>query len=69
MALGVATEIEGRQYSGRMTPFVVISCMMAAMGGLIYGYDSGISASLSLYKRNERRPTRKGERGVRSVVS
>ncbi|KAK1577682.1 hypothetical protein Q3G72_023807 [Acer saccharum] len=26
-----------------MTPFVVLSCTMAAMGGVIFGYDIGIS--------------------------
>ncbi|KAI9397113.1 hypothetical protein POPTR_004G233700v4 [Populus trichocarpa] len=29
---------------GRMTWFVVLSCMMASMGGVIFGYDIGISA-------------------------
>lgn len=37
-------------YNGRMTIFVVMSCLMAAMGGLIFGYDIGISGlSLSLF--------------------
>ncbi|KAI8564533.1 hypothetical protein RHMOL_Rhmol03G0189100 [Rhododendron molle] len=31
------------EYNGRMTLFVVLSCMMAAMGGVIFGYDIGIS--------------------------
>lgn len=30
-------------YEGRVTLFVVLSCMVAAMGGLIFGYDIGIS--------------------------
>lgn len=31
------------QYGGKMTAFVVVSCIMAAMGGVIFGYDIGIS--------------------------
>lgn len=34
-------------YSGRITPFVVFSCMMAAMGGVIFGYDIGISGGVT----------------------
>ena len=51
MAVGVAVERGGWEYNGRMTSFVVLSCMMAAMGGVIFGYDTGISGlvlSLSL---------------------
>lgn len=46
MAVGLAiTGGEGGQqhYNGRITPFLVLSCMMAAMGGVIFGYDIGIS--------------------------
>ena len=43
MAVGLAIEGESGQYNGRMTTFVVLSCMMAASGGLIFGYDLGIS--------------------------
>ncbi|KAH7854569.1 hypothetical protein Vadar_015469 [Vaccinium darrowii] len=34
-------------YSGRMTSFVVVSCMMAAVGGALFGYDIGISGGVS----------------------
>ncbi|KAM0934582.1 putative sugar transport protein STP/MST-like, plant [Dioscorea sansibarensis] len=34
-------------YNGRMTIFVVLSCVMAAMGGLIFGYDIGISGGVT----------------------
>ncbi|XP_031266969.1 hexose carrier protein HEX6 [Pistacia vera] len=48
MAVGLAiTSSEGRQYSGKMTLFVVLSCMMAAMGGVIFGYDIGISGGVT----------------------
>lgn len=33
----------GKQYPGRMTPFVLMTCIVAATGGLIFGYDIGIS--------------------------
>jgi hypothetical protein len=29
--------------NGRVTLYVVLSCMMAAMGGVIFGYDIGIT--------------------------
>lgn len=45
MAAGLAVTSEGGQYNGRITRFVVLSCMMAAMGGVIFGYDIGISGS------------------------
>ena len=45
MAIGVVMTNGGgqSQYSGKMTPIVVLSCMVAAMGGVIFGYDIGIS--------------------------
>ncbi|KAK6936883.1 Major facilitator, sugar transporter-like [Dillenia turbinata] len=30
-----------------MTPFVILSCMMAAMGGVIFGYDIGVSGGVT----------------------
>ncbi|OAY81821.1 Hexose carrier protein HEX6 [Ananas comosus] len=30
-------------YEGRITAFVVLSCITAAMGGVIFGYDIGVS--------------------------
>ena len=44
MAVGLAIASEGGgQYNGRMTLLVFLSCMMAATGGIIFGYDLGIS--------------------------
>ncbi|KAM7273932.1 hypothetical protein ACFE04_028596 [Oxalis oulophora] len=39
----------GRQYlyNDRITLFVVLSCTMAAMGGVIFGYDIGISGGVT----------------------
>ncbi|XP_065627098.1 hexose carrier protein HEX6 [Quercus suber] len=47
MATGLAITSEGRSYNGRMTLFVILSCMMAAMGGVIFGYDIGISGGVT----------------------
>lgn len=37
----------GKQYPGRMTPFVLMTCIVAATGGLIFGYDIGISGGVT----------------------
>jgi len=34
---------EERGYNGKITCIVILSCMVAATGGIIYGYDIGIS--------------------------
>lgn len=33
----------GKEYPGNLTLYVTITCIVAAMGGLIFGYDIGIS--------------------------
>ena len=33
----------GKSYEGSITAFVIFTCAVAAMGGLIFGYDIGIS--------------------------
>jgi MFS transporter, SP family, sugar:H+ symporter len=45
MAVGVVAAEGGqdRRYGGRITAFVVLSCMTAGMGGVIFGYDIGIA--------------------------
>ncbi|ONM63126.1 hexose carrier protein HEX6 [Zea mays] len=37
----------GEGYSGRVTPFVVLSCVVAGSGGVLFGYDLGISGGLT----------------------
>ncbi|ONK65960.1 uncharacterized protein A4U43_C06F2750 [Asparagus officinalis] len=37
----------GKDYPGKMTPFVFISCLIASCGGLIFGYDIGISGGVT----------------------
>ncbi|XP_068469930.1 sugar carrier protein C-like [Phaseolus vulgaris] len=37
----------GKAYPGSLTPFVTVTCIVAAMGGLIFGYDIGISGGVT----------------------
>ncbi|XP_020241882.1 sugar carrier protein C-like isoform X3 [Asparagus officinalis] len=37
----------GKEYPGKMTLFVFITCLVAATGGLIFGYDIGISGGVT----------------------
>ncbi|XP_047310655.1 sugar carrier protein C-like [Impatiens glandulifera] len=37
----------GKAYPGNLTPFVTMTCIVAAMGGLIFGYDIGISGGVT----------------------
>ncbi|XP_020704046.1 hexose carrier protein HEX6-like [Dendrobium catenatum] len=34
-------------YEGKVTSFVVLSCIVAASGGILFGYDIGISGGVS----------------------
>ncbi|XP_057414831.1 hexose carrier protein HEX6 [Lotus japonicus] len=47
MAVGLAIASNGRGYSGKMTSTVILSCMVAATGGIIFGYDIGISGGVT----------------------
>ncbi|KAF9617522.1 hypothetical protein IFM89_036726 [Coptis chinensis] len=47
MAVGFAVSSESKQYKGRITPFVILSCMVAATGGVLFGYDIGISGGVT----------------------
>lgn len=47
MAVGFAVSSEDGQYNGRITSFVILSCMVASMGGLLFGYDIGISGGVT----------------------
>ncbi|ERN03514.1 hypothetical protein AMTR_s00003p00270500 [Amborella trichopoda] len=44
---GFVTTGEVKNYSGRMTMFVLFTCFVAATGGLILGYDIGISGGVT----------------------
>ncbi|CAM0911091.1 unnamed protein product [Alopecurus aequalis] len=43
----VVTASGGKVYPGRMTAFVFFSCLVASSGGLIFGYDIGISGGVT----------------------
>ncbi|KAI4332802.1 hypothetical protein L6164_017682 [Bauhinia variegata] len=47
MAGGFAVTSDGGDYNGKITVFVILSCMMAGMGGVIFGYDIGISGGVT----------------------
>ncbi|PIA50425.1 hypothetical protein AQUCO_01300872v1 [Aquilegia coerulea] len=51
MAVGIVPSsggIEaGKDYPGETTMYVIIACIVAAMGGLIFGYDIGISGGVT----------------------
>ncbi|XP_061351794.1 hexose carrier protein HEX6-like [Gastrolobium bilobum] len=47
MAVGLPIASDGRGYSGKMTSFVILSCTVAATGGIIFGYDIGISGGVT----------------------
>lgn len=44
---GFVTQGEIKRYNGRVTMFVIVTCMVAATGGLIFGYDIGVSGTCS----------------------
>lgn len=43
----------GTQFEAKITPIVIISCIMAATGGLMFGYDVGVSGQLSIFSWSE----------------
>ncbi|KAI5678420.1 hypothetical protein M9H77_09370 [Catharanthus roseus] len=47
MAGGHIVSGGGGNYDGKVTSFVVITCLVAATGGLIFGYDIGISGGVT----------------------
>lgn len=50
MAGGVAiSPSNGKEYPGKLTLHVFKTCIVAAMGGLIFGYDLGISGNILLF--------------------
>ncbi|KAL6599520.1 hypothetical protein ACP70R_045657 [Stipagrostis hirtigluma subsp. patula] len=48
MAAAAVVDVgQGREYSGRLTLYVFLTCAVAATGGLIIGYDIGISGGVT----------------------
>jgi sugar porter (SP) family MFS transporter len=46
-AVGVPAGGSSKAYPGNLTPYVTVTCIVAAMGGLIFGYDIGISGGVT----------------------
>ncbi|KAI4364387.1 hypothetical protein MLD38_020484 [Melastoma candidum] len=44
---GFAASSSGDQFEANVTPIVVISCIMVATGGLMFGYDIGVSGGVT----------------------
>ncbi|KAJ9189356.1 hypothetical protein P3X46_000664 [Hevea brasiliensis] len=44
---GFAVQGPARNYEGGVTTFVIMTCFVAAFGGLIFGYDIGISGGVT----------------------
>ncbi len=42
-AASSTTGAEYKHYEGRITVYVLLTCLLAACGGLMFGYDIGIS--------------------------
>ena len=40
---GFPVATSGVEFEAKITPVVIISCLMAATGGLMFGYDIGVS--------------------------
>ncbi|ONK73544.1 uncharacterized protein A4U43_C04F32730 [Asparagus officinalis] len=48
MAIGSSSPtIEVDQYNGKLTSFVILSCMVASIGGVIFGYEVAISEGVA----------------------
>ncbi|KAJ4837750.1 species-specific tRNA processing [Turnera subulata] len=45
--VGIVVGDGKKEYPGNLTPFVTVTCIVAAMGGLIFGYDIGISGGVT----------------------
>ncbi|KAH9771728.1 Sugar transport protein 10 [Citrus sinensis] len=44
---GVVVQGGAKNYEGGVTSFVLVTCLVAAMGGLLFGYDLGISGGVT----------------------
>lgn len=42
---GFGTGTGGGDFEAKITPLVIISCILASSGGLMFGYDVGISGT------------------------
>ncbi|KAK1387782.1 Sugar transport protein 13 [Heracleum sosnowskyi] len=44
---GMVASSGGTEFEAKITPIVIISCIMAATGGLMFGYDVGVSGGVT----------------------
>ncbi|KAL8131971.1 hypothetical protein AgCh_007755 [Apium graveolens] len=44
---GAVSSSNGKVYPGKLTTRVVVACIVAAMGGMIFGYDLGVSGGVT----------------------
>ncbi|KAK3021583.1 hypothetical protein RJ639_046290 [Escallonia herrerae] len=44
---GLPAAAGGSEFEAKITPIVIISCIMAATGGLMFGYDIGVSGGVT----------------------
>lgn len=44
---GIVAPSNGVEFEAKITPIVIISCIMAATGGLMFGYDIGVSGGVT----------------------
>jgi hypothetical protein len=49
---GIVPQRGGKEYEGGITAFVVVTCLVAAMGGLIFGYDIGVSGRVHTFSNH-----------------
>ncbi|PNX85833.1 sugar transport protein 7-like [Trifolium pratense] len=43
LTTGAVAKERAELYKGRVTPYVIVACIVAATGGSLFGYDIGIS--------------------------
>ncbi|GMN46649.1 hypothetical protein TIFTF001_015838 [Ficus carica] len=44
---GFSVASAGTEFEAKITPIVIMSCIMAATGGLMFGYDVGVSGGVT----------------------
>lgn len=47
---GIVADSGGKHYDSHVTAYVIVTCIVAATGGLMFGYDIGISGMFMTLK-------------------
>lgn len=50
---GFAVNVPASDYGGRLTFSMIVTCVVAASGGLIFGYDVGVSGNNNYLKAHK----------------